>query len=107
VTPKGPAQAPQGLHISPAASLLNVVSASDSSFGSAGTMEENWRQADIYEVTSREGRKGTAPKEMFFSGLRASVKAQAAEVEARVARLETADKVSLCVLFSAILVLSW
>ncbi|KAK1620860.1 hypothetical protein QYE76_026377 [Lolium multiflorum] len=102
VTAKGPAQAPQGLHILPAASLLNVVSTSDSSFGLAGTMEEDWCQADIYEVTSREGRQGVAPKEMFFSGLHASVKAQAAEVEARLAWLETADKAHFCLLFYAV-----
>jgi hypothetical protein len=55
VTAKGPAQASQGLHVSKAASLLNVVSASDSSLGSAGTMEKDWHQADACEVTSREG----------------------------------------------------
>jgi hypothetical protein len=97
----------KGLHISSAASMLNVVSASDSSLGSAGTMEHDRHQADTCEVTSREGHRGVAPKELFFSGLRASVKTQAAEVEARLARLEKADKVSLCMLFSVILVLSW
>nr|XP_051229678.1 uncharacterized protein LOC127347544 [Lolium perenne] len=93
VTTKGPTQAPQGLHVSPAASLLNVVSASDSSFGSAGTMEKDWLQADACEVTSQNGRKGVAPMEMFFSGFRAFAKAQAAEAEGRLARLEAAEKV--------------
>jgi hypothetical protein len=41
VTMKGPAQPPQGLHVSKASSLLNVVSASDSSLGSADTMEKD------------------------------------------------------------------
>jgi hypothetical protein len=95
VKAKGLAQTPQaGLHISSAASLLNVVSASDSSFASAGTMEKDWRQADASEVTSREGRKGVASMEMFFSSFRAYAKAAAAEVKNRLMRLETADKVS-------------
>jgi hypothetical protein len=44
---------------------------------------------------------------MFFSGFRAITKAQAAETEVRVARLEAADKVCSYLLFFAILVLSW
>ncbi|KAM0872870.1 hypothetical protein ACQ4PT_038428 [Festuca glaucescens] len=92
VTMKGPAPAPQGLHVSKAATLLNVVSASESSLGSAGAMERDWHQADACEVTSREGRRGVAAMEMFFSGFRAMAKRQADETEARLARLEAADK---------------
>nr|XP_051211586.1 vegetative cell wall protein gp1-like [Lolium perenne] len=75
VTAKGPAQPSSGLHVSPTASMLNVVSASYSSLGSAGTMEKDWHQADACEVTSREGCKGVAPVEMFFSDFRAFTKA--------------------------------
>ncbi|KAM0908856.1 hypothetical protein ACQ4PT_015194 [Festuca glaucescens] len=92
VTMKGPAPAPQGLHVSKAATLLNVVSAPESSLGSAGAMERDWHQADACEVTSREGRRGVAAMEMFFSGFRAMAKRQAEETEARLARLEAADK---------------
>jgi hypothetical protein len=91
---KGPAEPPQGLHVAKAASLLNMVSASDSSLGSAGTMEKDWHQADACEVTGRDERPGKAPVEMFFSGFRAYTKAKAAETEVRLARLEAADKVS-------------
>nr|XP_051190708.1 uncharacterized protein LOC127304037 [Lolium perenne] len=94
VTMKGPAEPPQVLHVSKVASLLNVVSASDSSLGSAGTMEKNWHQADTCEVKSRDGRLGVAPVEMFFSGFRAYTKAKATETEVRLARLEAADKPS-------------
>jgi hypothetical protein len=62
VKAKGPAQAPEepeqpliNLHVSLAATLLNIVSASDSSLGSADTMEKEWCRADASEVTSREG----------------------------------------------------
>nr|XP_051206175.1 uncharacterized protein LOC127321178 [Lolium perenne] len=89
---QGPAQAPQGLHVSKGASQLNVVSASDSSLGSVGAMEKDWHQADACEVISWEGRPGVAPVEMFFSGFRAFTKKQAAETEVRLARLEAADK---------------
>nr|XP_051221762.1 uncharacterized protein LOC127340017 [Lolium perenne] len=92
VTMKGPMEPPQGLHVSKAASLLNVVSASDSSLGSAGTMEKDWHKADACEVTSRDGRPGKAPVEMFFSGFRAYTKAKAAETEVLLVRLEAADK---------------
>ncbi|KAK1684560.1 hypothetical protein QYE76_045408 [Lolium multiflorum] len=99
VKAKGPAQAPEGpaqplinLHVSPAASLLNVVSASDSSLGSAGTMEKEWCRADTGEVTSREGIRGRASMEMFFSSFRAYAKAAATETENRLAWLEMASK---------------
>nr|XP_051190170.1 uncharacterized protein LOC127303483 [Lolium perenne] len=99
VKAKGPTQAPEGptqplvsLHVSPATSLLNVVSASDSSLGSAGTMEKEWCQADAGEVTSREGSKGRASMEMFFSSFRAYAKAATTEIENRLARLEMASK---------------
>ncbi|KAK1664974.1 hypothetical protein QYE76_053133 [Lolium multiflorum] len=55
-------------------------------------MEKDWHQADACEVTSREGRPGVEPVEMFFSGFRAFTKKQAAETEVRLARLEAADK---------------
>jgi hypothetical protein len=45
-------------------------------------------------VTSREGGKGVASMEMFFSSFRAYAKAQATETEGHLTRLETADKVS-------------
>nr|XP_051190426.1 uncharacterized protein LOC127303762 [Lolium perenne] len=67
VTMKGPVESPQGLHVSKGARLLNVVSASDSSLGSAGTMEKDWHRADACE-------------------------AKAAETEVHLAQLEAADK---------------
>jgi hypothetical protein len=87
------------------ARLLNVASASDSSIGSAGTMEKAWHQADACKVTSREGQPGVAPMKMFFSGFRGSLKAKAAEAIAQLATLEDADKVGVF-LFSASLLLS-
>jgi hypothetical protein len=95
VMTEGPAQAPLGLHVAKAALLLNVVSAPTSSVGSAATMEKDWHRADACEVTSQEGRPGVAQMEMFFSGFRAMAKRQADETEARLARLEAADKVSI------------
>jgi hypothetical protein len=91
---KGPVEPPQGIHVSKAASLLNVVSASDSSLDSISNMEKVWHEADACEVTSRDGRPGVAPVEMFFSGFRNHIKVKAAETEVRLARLEAADKVS-------------
>jgi hypothetical protein len=75
--------------------LLNVASASESSLGSAGTMEKAWYQADACEVSSRDGRSGVAPMNMFFSGFRAHLKTQAAKTDAHLARLEEADKVGV------------
>ncbi|KAK1607231.1 hypothetical protein QYE76_030904 [Lolium multiflorum] len=99
VKAKGPAQAPQdppqplvSLHVSPAASLLNVVSAPDSSLGSAGTTEKDWRDADVHEVTSRDGSKGMASMEMFFSDFCAYAKACAAEADHRLKRVEKVNK---------------
>jgi hypothetical protein len=70
VKAKGPAQEPQGhsqplvsLHVSPAAMLLDVVSAPDSSLGLAGTMEKVWRNADMHELTSQDKSKGMASME--------------------------------------------
>ncbi|KAK1649187.1 hypothetical protein QYE76_066992 [Lolium multiflorum] len=93
VRTKGPSESPSGLHVAKGARLLNVPSASDSSLGSAGTMEKAWHQADSCEVISREGQPGVAPMKMFFSGFRASLKAKAAETIAQLATLEDADKV--------------
>nr|XP_051191085.1 uncharacterized protein LOC127304436 [Lolium perenne] len=99
VKAKGPAQAPQAppqplvsLHVSPAASLLNVVFAPDSSLGSVGTMEKEWRDADVHEVTSRGRSKGMASMEMFFSDFRAFAKASAAEADNRLKRVEQVNK---------------
>ncbi|KAK1599887.1 hypothetical protein QYE76_018722 [Lolium multiflorum] len=61
-------------------------------FGSAGTMERAWNQADSCEIFSREGQPGTAPLKMLFSGYRASLKTKAAEAVAQLATLEEADK---------------
>jgi hypothetical protein len=92
--------APLGsLHVAKGARLLHVPSASDSSLGSAGTMEQAWLRADSYEVTSREGNPGQASVEMFFSGLQANLKARAAETAANVAKVEEASKVSASSVF--------
>ncbi|KAK1653598.1 hypothetical protein QYE76_071403 [Lolium multiflorum] len=93
VRSKGPAVSPTGLHVAKGARLVSVPSASDSSFGSAGTMEQAWNQADSCEIISREGQPGTAPLKMLFSGYRASLKNKAAEVMAQLSTLEDADKV--------------
>ncbi|KAK1686558.1 hypothetical protein QYE76_047406 [Lolium multiflorum] len=99
VKAKGPAKEPQGseqplvsLHVSPAASLLNAVSAPDSSLGSAGTMEKEWRDADVHEVTSWDKRKGMASMEMFFSDFRAFADATGAEANNRLKRIEKVHK---------------
>ncbi|KAK1663371.1 hypothetical protein QYE76_051530 [Lolium multiflorum] len=55
-------------------------------------MEKEWCQADIDEVTSREGSRGRASREMFFSSFRAYAKAAAAKTENRMARMETTSK---------------
>ncbi|KAK1611283.1 hypothetical protein QYE76_034956 [Lolium multiflorum] len=81
-----PSAPQQGLHVAKGAMLLHVPSASDSSLGSAGTMEQAWLRADSYEVTSREGNPGQASVEMFFSSLQANLKARAAEAAANVPR---------------------
>ena len=101
VKAKGPAKEPQGssqplvsLHVAPAAGLAHVVSASDSSLGSVGTMEKEWRDADGHEVTSREGRKGVASMEMFFSDFHALLTASASEADNRLKRIEKVAKVS-------------
>ncbi|KAK1661659.1 hypothetical protein QYE76_049818 [Lolium multiflorum] len=88
----GRAVSPTSLHVAKGARLVSVPSASDSSFGSAGTMEKAWHQADSCEVISREGQPGTAPLKMLFSGYRASLKNKAAEAMAQLATLEDADK---------------
>ncbi|KAK1680015.1 hypothetical protein QYE76_040863 [Lolium multiflorum] len=92
VRSKGPAVSPTSLHVAKGARLARVPSASDSSFGSAGTMEKAWHQADSCEIISREGQPGTAPLKMLFSGYRASLKNKAAEAMAQLSTLEDADK---------------
>ncbi|KAK1630623.1 hypothetical protein QYE76_004938 [Lolium multiflorum] len=59
VRAKGPAVSPTSLHVAKGARLVSVPSASDSSFGSAGTMEKAWHQADSCEIISREPWHGT------------------------------------------------
>ncbi|KAK1604334.1 hypothetical protein QYE76_028007 [Lolium multiflorum] len=81
-----------GLHVAKGARLLHVPSASDSSLGSAGTMEQAWLSADSYEVTSREGNPGQASVKMFFSGFQANLMARAAETAANLAKVEEASK---------------
>ncbi|KAM0845108.1 hypothetical protein ACQ4PT_056606 [Festuca glaucescens] len=92
VEPQGPSQPLVSLHVAPAATLAHVVSAPDSSLGSVGTMEKEWRDADAHEVTSREGRKGVAPMELFFSDFRALLTASATEVDNRLKRCEKVAK---------------
>ncbi|KAM0839211.1 hypothetical protein ACQ4PT_060453 [Festuca glaucescens] len=58
----------------------------------AGTMEKEWRDADAHEVTSREGRKGVAPMELFFSDFRALLAASATEADNRLKRCEKVAK---------------
>jgi hypothetical protein len=94
VRTEAPSAPQQGLHVAKGALLLQVPSASDSSLGSAATMEQAWLRADSYEVTSREGNPGQASVEMFFSSLQANLKARAAEAAANVAKVEEAGKVS-------------
>jgi hypothetical protein len=84
------------LHVSPAAVLVNVISAPDSSLGSAEAMENEWRDADAHEVTSREGRSGVASMELFFSSFNAFIKASAIEAGNRLSRVEAVTKVSFC-----------
>ncbi|KAK1599891.1 hypothetical protein QYE76_018726 [Lolium multiflorum] len=57
-------------------------------------MEKEWCRADASEETSRGGSQGRASMEMFFSSFRAYAKAAATETENRLARLETASKIS-------------
>jgi hypothetical protein len=94
------------LHVSPAGSLVNVVSAPDSSLGSAGTMEKAWRDADVHEVTSWDGSRGNALMEMFFSDFHAFAKASAAEAYNRLTPVEKVNRVSPLSI-SCNLVLSW
>nr|XP_051211361.1 proline-rich receptor-like protein kinase PERK9 [Lolium perenne] len=82
VRTEGPSEPSEGLHVAKGAQLLNVASASDSSLGSAGTMEKAWHQADACE-------------------------ARAAETAANLAKLEEADKVGVFISLFAILLLSW
>ncbi|KAK1670020.1 hypothetical protein QYE76_058179 [Lolium multiflorum] len=92
VKSKSPAVSPTGLHVAKGARLVSVPSTSDSSFGSAGTMEQAWNQADICEIISRDGQPGTAPLKMLYSGYRASLKNKATETLAQLKTLEDADK---------------
>jgi hypothetical protein len=47
-------------------------------------------------VTSREGKKGMASMDMFFSDFRAFVNATAAEVDDRLKRVEKVNNVNFC-----------
>ncbi|KAM0870359.1 hypothetical protein ACQ4PT_040051 [Festuca glaucescens] len=93
---KGPAderrEPPQqlvSLHVGPATEqLANVVSAANLSLGSVGTMEKEWFNADSNEVTSRDGRKGMAGLEFFFSDFRNLLNATTTESSARLNRCE-------------------
>jgi hypothetical protein len=57
-------------------------------------MEKEWRDADAHEVTSREGRKGVAPMELFFSDFRALLTASSTEADNRLKLCEKVAKVS-------------
>jgi hypothetical protein len=57
-------------------------------------MEKELRDADVHEVTSREGRKGMASMEMFFSDFCAYISGSAAEAHNRLKRVEKVSKVS-------------
>jgi hypothetical protein len=59
-------------------------------------MENEWRDADAHEVTSREGRSGVASMELFFSSFNAFIKASAIEAGNRLSRVEAVTKVSFC-----------
>ncbi|KAM0827102.1 hypothetical protein ACQ4PT_068424 [Festuca glaucescens] len=86
-----PLQPLVSLHVGPAAKqLADVVSAPDSSLGSVGTMEKEWLDADSNEVTSRDGRKGMAALEFFFSDFRNLLTAAANESSTRLNRCEKA-----------------
>ncbi|KAM0863161.1 hypothetical protein ACQ4PT_044781 [Festuca glaucescens] len=92
---KGPAdERPQqqlSLHVSPAAKrLANVASSANSSLGSVGTMKKEWLDADSNEVTSRDGRKGMASMELFFSDFRTLLNAATTESSTRLNRCEKA-----------------
>ncbi|KAM0900838.1 hypothetical protein ACQ4PT_020367 [Festuca glaucescens] len=93
---KGPAEErPQqqqlSLHVSSVAKqLANVASSADSSLGSVGTMEKEWLDADANEVTSRDGRKGVASLELFFSDFRNLLNATTTESSTRLSRCEKA-----------------
>ncbi|KAM0860213.1 hypothetical protein ACQ4PT_046680 [Festuca glaucescens] len=92
VEPQRPSQPLVSLHVAPAATLAHVVSAPDSSLGCVGTMEKEWRDTNAHEVTSREGRKGVAPMELFFSDFRALLTASATEADNRLKRCEKVAK---------------
>jgi hypothetical protein len=99
VKAKGPAveessQPLVSLHVARGTALAHVVSASDSSLGSVGTMEKEWRDADGHEVMSREGKPGVSSMEKFFSDMRAYITDSATEADDRLRRVEKVNKVS-------------
>ncbi|KAK1685515.1 hypothetical protein QYE76_046363 [Lolium multiflorum] len=55
-TRQGSALPPDGLHVAKAAMLTHVVSAPESSLGSAGTMEKDWHRSGACEVTGTAGQ---------------------------------------------------
>ncbi|KAM0839714.1 hypothetical protein ACQ4PT_060137 [Festuca glaucescens] len=84
-----PQQQQLSLHVGPAApQLANVTSSADSSLGSVGAMEKEWRDSDQNEVTSRDGQTGVASMELFFSDMRALMAAASKESANRLNRTE-------------------
>jgi hypothetical protein len=73
--------------------------------GSAGTMEKTWRDADVHEVTSREGNRGNASMEMFFSDFRTFTKDSAIETDSRLTRMERVNRVSPLHIFCSLVAL--
>jgi hypothetical protein len=57
-------------------------------------MEKEWLDTEANEVTSREGWKGVAPMEIFFSDFRALLAASATKADNRLKRCEKVAKVS-------------
>ncbi|KAK1616866.1 hypothetical protein QYE76_022383 [Lolium multiflorum] len=55
-------------------------------------MEKEWRDTDIHEVTSREGKKGMASIEMFFFDFRAFANATAVKADNCLKRVEKVNK---------------
>jgi hypothetical protein len=72
-------------------------------------MEKAWCEADVHEVTSREGVRENASLKMFFTDFRAFTKASAAETDSRLTRMERVNKVDLLSAFlcNLVLLLSW
>jgi hypothetical protein len=63
-------------------------------------MEKEWLDADASEVTSRDGRKGVAPMELFFSDFHTLLAASASKADNRLKRCDKVAKVRFLVEFS-------